>query len=90
MAAVVLEAAAAGVPTVGTAVGLIAEMAPEAALAVPVRDPPALADGIVSLLESDDRRYRMGRAAQRFARAYDADWTAAQFEAVYSRLSIRQ
>jgi len=89
MGAVVLEAGAAGVPTVGTAVGLIAEMAPQAALAVPTRDWEALAKGIVELLDNHERRYRLGQAAQRFARAYDADWTAAQFEAVYSRLSQR-
>ena len=35
---VALEAAAVGVPTVGTAVGHIAEWAPDAALAVPVGD----------------------------------------------------
>jgi glycosyltransferase involved in cell wall biosynthesis len=39
----VCEAAAAGVPTVGTAVGLVAELAPEAALAVPAGQPAALA-----------------------------------------------
>ena len=36
---VVLEAAAAGVPTVGTAVGHIAEWSPQAAIAVPCLDP---------------------------------------------------
>jgi glycosyltransferase involved in cell wall biosynthesis len=36
---VVLEAAIVGVPTVGTAVGHVAEWAPDAAVAVPVRDP---------------------------------------------------
>jgi len=86
MAAVVLEAAAAGVPTVGTAVGLIAEMAPKAALAVPVGDPTALAQGMLTLLGDPEERARMGRAAQRFARTYDADWTASQFGALYARL----
>ena len=37
--AVVLEAAACGVPVVGTAVGYIADWAPERAVAVPARDP---------------------------------------------------
>ena len=86
MGAAVLEAAAAGVPTVGTAVGLVAEMAPEAALAVPVRDPEALAEGILMLLANEQKRTGLGRAAQHFARTYDADWTAAQFEAVYAKL----
>lgn len=89
MGAAVLEAAAAGVPTVGTAVGLVAEMAPEASLAVPVRDPEALADGILTLCANEQERTRLGHAAQRFARTYDADWTATQLEALYARLTER-
>ena len=61
-------------------------MAPEAALAVPVRDPEALAEGILMLLANEQKRTGLGRAAQHFARTYDADWTAAQFEAVYAKL----
>jgi glycosyltransferase involved in cell wall biosynthesis len=83
---VVLEAAAAGVPTVGTAVGLVAEFAPEAALAVPVRNPAALAQGILTLLGNQELRERLGCAAQQFVRTHDADWTAAQFEAVYAKV----
>jgi glycosyltransferase involved in cell wall biosynthesis len=82
--AVVLEAAAAGLPTVGTAVGLVAEMAPEAALAVPERDPEALAQGVLNLLANDQKRSSLGRAAQQYARDYDADWTAGQLEATYA------
>ena len=89
MGAAVLEAAAAGVPTVGTAVGLVAELAPEAALAVPVRDPEALAEGTLALLGHPQERERLGHAAQRFARTYNADWTAAQFELLYARLRRR-
>jgi len=87
MGAAVLEAAAAGLPTVGTAVGLVAELAPEAALAVPVRDPEALAKGILTLLADEQERARLGRAAQQFARTYDADWTATQLQAIYLRLT---
>lgn len=86
MGAAVLEAAAAGLPTVGTAVGLIAEMAPKAALAVPVGDSEALADGVGTLLGDRERREGMARAAQEFARTYDADWTAAQLENLYTNL----
>jgi glycosyltransferase involved in cell wall biosynthesis len=89
MGAAVLEAAAAGVPTVGTAVGLVAELAPWAALAVPVRDPTALAEGILTLLRDQPQRSRLGHAAQHFARTHDADWTATQFEALYSTLLRR-
>lgn len=90
MAAVVLEAAATGLPTVGTAVGLVAEMAPEAAVAVPLRDPESLAQGVLSLLANEQKRSSLGRAAQEFARRYDADWTAAQLEATYAALHRRR
>jgi glycosyltransferase involved in cell wall biosynthesis len=86
MGAAVLEASAAGVPTVGTNVGIVAEMAPRAAVAVPVSDPAALAKGIVELLENSPRRETIALAAQDFARTYNADWTAAQFDGLYRRL----
>src|SRR5580658_5156472 len=50
---VALEAAVAGVPTVGTAVGHIVEWAPQAAVAVPVGDSAALAGAIARLLEDE-------------------------------------
>jgi len=86
MGAAVLEASAAGVPIVGTNVGIVAEMAPRAAVAVPVSDPGALAKGILGLLEDSRRRESLALAAQNFARTYDTDWTVAQFEAMYRRL----
>jgi glycosyltransferase involved in cell wall biosynthesis len=85
----VCEAAAAGVPTVGTAVGLVAELAPEAALAVPAGQPAALAEGILTLLDDSFQRERLGQAAQSWARTYDADWTAGQFEELYHQLHER-
>lgn len=80
---VVLEAAIAGLPTVGTAVGYIAEWAPDAAVAVPVRDAHALADEIVKLLQDDERRLGLAHAAQRRALACDVDWTARRLESLY-------
>ena len=82
-AVVVGEAAAAGLPTVGTAVGVLAELAPEAAWAVPVGDAMALASCALALLRDATRREQLARAAQAWARAHDADWTAARFEAIY-------
>jgi len=86
MGAAVLEASAVGVPTVGTNVGIVAEMAPRAAFAVPVSDPGALAKGILGLLENSQRREALALAAQDFARTYSADWTVAQFDELYRRL----
>ncbi len=89
-AVVVLEAAAAGVPTVGTRVGLLDTLAPGAARAVPVGDAAALGDAIVDLLRDTSAREAMGAAAQAFARAHDLDWTARRFEDLYARLAARR
>jgi glycosyltransferase involved in cell wall biosynthesis len=80
---VLLEAAVAGVPTVGTAVGHIAEWAGTAALAVPVGDADALAEAMSRLLDDDALRMRLANEAQRRALAEDADHTAATFEVMY-------
>jgi glycosyltransferase involved in cell wall biosynthesis len=84
-----LEAAVAGVPTVGTAVGHVQAWSPEAAVAVPVADPAALAQAIEALLDDEPRRMRIARAAQARAIAEDADWTAAQVESIYAELTQR-
>jgi glycosyltransferase involved in cell wall biosynthesis len=87
MGAAVLEASAAGVPVVGTAVGLVAEMSPHSALAVPTRDADALARAILSLCDGEEERLRLGRAARAFAHAFSADWSASVLEEVYRRAS---
>ena len=81
---VMLEAAVAGVPTVGTAVGYIADWAPEASVAVPVRDPAALAQAIADLADDDEKRLRIARAAHARAIAHDADAYAAQVRAIHA------
>lgn len=81
---VLLEAAVLGVPTVGTAVGHLVEWAPEAALAVPVADPPALAAAIRRLAVDEDLRLRLAGEAQRRAVEEDADHAAALFEALHA------
>ncbi|MFL5608892.1 MAG: glycosyltransferase family 4 protein [Gemmatimonadaceae bacterium] len=86
----VLEAAVAGVPTVGTAVGHVADWAPDAALAVPVGDAEALATGIVSLLTHEPRRLALALAAQERAILSDADMTATRFERIYEELRPRR
>jgi len=83
---VVLEAAVAGVPTVGTAVGQLAEWAPHAAVAVPVGDADALARETAALLADEPRRLALAAAAQRLALGIDADHTAAAFERIYGEL----
>jgi glycosyltransferase involved in cell wall biosynthesis len=85
-----LEAGAAGVPTVGTAVGLLPELAPAAAAAVPVANAAALGQEIVALLTNRERRAKLGDAARVWARAHDAAWTAARFEEIYRELIGRR
>ena len=81
-----LEAAVAGVPTVGTAVGHIAEWNPEAALAVPCQDPAALADAIQLLLDDEELRMRLANEALRRASQMDADQTALAYNRLYHQL----
>ena len=81
-----LEAAAVGVPSVGTAVGHLQDLAPEGAIVVAIGDAEALAHEIEGLLRDDARRLAIARHAQRFALAEDADWTCARFEELYSAL----
>jgi glycosyltransferase involved in cell wall biosynthesis len=81
---VILEAAARGLPTVGTSVGLMPTLAPAAAVCVPPGDWEGLGDELTGLLLDETRRHALGEAAQRFARAHDASWTASTFEQLYA------
>jgi len=83
---VLLEAAVAGVPTVGTGVGHFTEWAPAAAVAVPVGDYQALAAAVARLLEDDTLRVRIAEAAAVRAVHEDADHTAGLVQQLYGRL----
>ena len=80
----VLEAAATGLPTVGTNVGYVADWQADRAVAVPVNDPDALSAAIITLIQDPARRARLASAAREWTLAHDADWTAQTFEAVYA------
>ena len=82
---VVLEAAASGLPTIGTAAGYIADWAPDAALAVPAGDDEALAQGILTLLGDPHRLEGIAREARRRVSEYDVVTTARTFEQLYER-----
>lgn len=81
---VLLEAAVAGVPTIGTAVGHVAEYSPDASIAVPVADSVALADAIARVAADEDLRLALATNAQRRAIAENADLTARLFENAYA------
>lgn len=83
----VLEAAAAGLPIVGTRVGHVSDLAPDGAVAVPPADPSALAAAIVRLLQSPQERSDIAQVAREFAVSHDADWTAREFIALYASLA---
>lgn len=83
----VLEAAVAGVPTVGTDVGHLHEWSPHAALTAPVGDAPALAAAIGRLLDDDGLRVDLARAAAGIAVREDADHTATAFVSMYAQLA---
>jgi glycosyltransferase involved in cell wall biosynthesis len=83
---VALEAAVAGVPTVGTPVGHLPEWAPHAAAVAPFADPDALAAQAAAVLEDEERRLRMAAAAQRHAVRHDADHAAARILRIYDEL----
>ena len=85
-----LEAAIAGVPPVGTAVGQIADWAPDAALAVPVGDGDALAAAIETLAADEPERLRLARNAQARAIAEDADRTARMTRDLYVEVQARK
>lgn len=82
----VLEAAVLGVPTVGTAVGHLAEWAPQAALVVEPGDAAGLAVLIARLRTDEALRLRLAHGAQRRALAEDADFCCAQFERLHAEL----
>lgn len=65
---VVLEAAARGLPTVGSDVGVVRDLAPDAAVAVPVNDPGALASTVSAILRDDRQRAQLGDAARNAVR----------------------
>lgn len=81
-----LEAAACGVPTVGTAVGYVADFAPSRAVAVALEDARALGDAIAALLNDASRRGAIGQAAGRWVMAHDVEWTAARLDEIYQGL----
>jgi glycosyltransferase involved in cell wall biosynthesis len=83
---VMLEAAVAGVPTVGTCVGHLADRSPGGALAVPVGDAQALCEAIANLATDEERRLNMAAAAQAFATRHDAAFTARTFQDTYKRV----
>lgn len=62
---VVLEAATRGLPTVGSDVGVVRDLAPDSAVAVPTGDVRALERATARILNDGDRRAGIGACARR-------------------------
>jgi glycosyltransferase involved in cell wall biosynthesis len=82
----VLEAAACGVPAVGTAVGYLADWSPDRAMSVPPGDARALADAVLTLIADRAARDRLADAARAWTLAHDAEWTAQTFSELYEQV----
>ena len=85
---VVLEAAVAGVPTVGTRVGHIADWSGRGAWAVEPQDATSLALAVAALMDDEPRRLALAREAQRLATVIDADFSARSFQQLYSSVAV--
>ena len=81
----VLEAAAAGVPIVGTRAGFVADWDGDAAVAVPPGDADALAAAITSLLSEPQRRQKLAASACERVQAYSIENTVREMVALYQR-----
>lgn len=88
----VLEAAAAGLPIVATDVGGTGEVidSPDVGLLVPRDDAAALAGAIGALVDDEDLRARLGRAAVERSRSFSVARMAARTMALYLQLVERR
>jgi glycosyltransferase involved in cell wall biosynthesis len=85
-----VEAMALGKPPVITPVGGLGEVVTdgEHGLVVPVADPRALADAVLSLLQDEPLRKRLGNAARDRVAAFDMLKAVRRMESVYEELAV--
>ncbi len=80
----VLEAGASGLPIVGSNVGALADLAPDAALAIPTGEARPLAAAVIGLLRNRDRREDFSRRARaRIEHEYGVDASIERFLNIY-------
>jgi len=85
-----LEAMSAGVPTVATRVGGVANLVTkETGWVVPSEDPPALADAIVEVLSDPQRARTVEQAGHRMAQRYSESETYAAYAELFRKLCRR-
>ena len=83
----VLEAAAAGLPIVGTRVGYVADWASDRALAIETTRASAMARAILALHANPSRARAMAAKAQAWALAHHASWVADRFADLYREVA---
>jgi glycosyltransferase involved in cell wall biosynthesis len=79
----VLEAAAHGLPVIGTRAGYVADWAPGCATAIDSPNAAALASAIVALHNNRGEAVAMSARARHWVMAHDARWVARQFNDLY-------
>jgi glycosyltransferase involved in cell wall biosynthesis len=83
-----MEAMMCGRATVSTAVGGVPEVAGDAGVVVPPRDPAAFGDALADLLLDEQRRVDLGaRARERALQTFPLDLMLDRFRRTYARLS---
>ncbi len=85
-AVVVNEAMASGVVVLGTNVGLISDLSPDACLAVPVGDFKGLANATLSILKDHDKMEQLRNNAFDWTAIHDINWTKNKFCEIYDEL----
>ena len=90
--AALIEALAAALPVVTTAVGVAADAVEDGrnAVIVPPADAPALSAAVMALVEDPDRRARLGRMAQETARRYEWDVVNAAYAREIARAAVQR
>ena len=93
MGRVLLEAGAAGVPAVATAVGGVPDIVADGktGLLVPPRDAAAIAKAVIDLAGDAERRARMGEAGRAFVVPdYSLETMVRQIESLYKKLAAEK
>jgi glycosyltransferase involved in cell wall biosynthesis len=85
----VLEAAAAGLPIVGTRAGHVADWAGDRALAIEGSDASSMAQAILALHSDPPHARAMAGRAQDWALEHHASWAADRFAALYREVAGR-
>ena len=82
---VVAEAAASGVLTAGTRVGLLADFGEAMAITASVGDHRGLAQAVLAVLDDPDRATAIRERARLWAETHDLEWSVAAFSRLYQK-----